>query len=339
MKTTRVIAVAILVIAFTALFTISVVGQNGLQGFVTNGVAYPLPDRLTMMGSETNFLDWIATAWKRDTNVNVVVGPAASWVDSQGHPGTVAPVVQPTYFNSYQEFLDWVPTSQKWLYDDLSKLTDQNSSVTYRFGFGLSFKDQPSLTGTAIILFGKVNHLSEMATEDLSNLSMTYCAAPLRIDNLEGFTVRVETDSTRFLSEPDQNTLYLFNWTSGTKSVLQKALTTSVPKEYTSPYCVLFNEWYSTNSYPARFTITASGVTKTYTQSGEEVNQTTGLIQILPATINVSARNGSYTVVETSDDFQTWVPFTEIDGFTGETSVKIPLYPSMPHQFFRARAW
>ncbi len=327
---------AIFAIALTALsVTFTAEGQNSAN---LVSITYPLPDRLEMVGSTTNYFNWIFSGGK-DTNVTIFSGFSASWTDSSGNPGIpFTPPVEFNKFGSYQDYIDNITVYQEQLYVDLSDLTDQGAKVTYDFPVGFLYGDNAAISATALVLFGKVDHLSEMTTVGLSNLELSYTAAPLRISDLESFSVRVETSSDRFANEPDDSTVYLFTWTNSVRTVLRKTANLTVPKEFTSPYVVFFNEWYSTNSLPARFTIKAGGVTKVYTQNGDEVANS-AKFQFSPKGLTVFGAESAYTVIESSEDLITWTQATAIDGFSDETEVTIPLYPGLPRLFFRTTVW
>ena len=319
--------IAIIVIALNTLLANFAEGQHPSNTVTTNS----LPVSLNMMGGgHDQFLEWILT------NRTVSLGYSASWTNSLGHYITVAPVMDHSNLTSYAQFENWtVEKGLTLLTNDLEK-SDVASTVRFISTIGYWYGDV-GVGQTAIITANdNIGYVTNITPSSFMNMPITWVAAPIEVPGLQSFTVRVETDVHDFTNQSTANSFYCYSWTNAGSPKISAKAAFFPPEEYTTDRFVYFNEWYSTNGYPARFTISANGQSRTYTQYGDELQCS---LAMCPEGLTVSMARGAFVEVQGSADLTNWSHVTWIDGSSGISKISVAFGATEPRQFFRAIVW
>jgi len=217
---------------------------------------------------------------------------------------------------------------------------DVASTVTFPAGLGYEFPDGSAENA----LFGSANlgYPQDMTRDSFCLFEYSRVAIPIRLTNLESFTVDIEPDASAFRNSNHNGALYYYHWSNG--SVVERQFSTTVsspPNEFTSSGFLILNEWYLVQRYPARFTINAGGTSGVYTEYGFQPSAALAIagggVGSAPG-ITVSAAQGTLVQIEKSSNLLSW------DGFqnwhsSNTTNLTIPLDTLSPQQFFRAKAY
>jgi len=147
-------------------------------------------------------------------------------------------------------------------------------------------------------------------------------AIPLNVPGLSEFKIEVD-------SVPP----YTYTWRPGTTPGQQ--VDGRFP-EWTRQNQLLLSRWYSIGSYKARFTVTAGGVSRTYTQFGNRLVAPTCTLG-RDSMLKVYLTPGSETTIEYSSGLPQWEILTQVNwsSRTNVLCVEVGSTPD-PVQFFRA---
>lgn len=316
--------IATFAVAIVALLAINFSGEQ-VSGAVV--IPSPPPASLPMMGSENIFLNWVLT-----NQSYVELGISASWTDSEGNPGSYSPFTTPTRLTSFSQFQNWVVAQGMSILTNVLDKADVASTVN--FGSGISYwypvsNDSP----TALLEGADIGYRSNITVASFQNLPITWMAAPMEVLEFQSFTIRVETNVAAFKNKSATSSYYCYSWvaTNGGGTVISSKTPFTPPKEFTVRNVISLNPWYSTNGYPARFSIVSSNISRTYTQMGDPVLPSACKLSVGRGALTVSTPRGAVVQVLSSVDLTNWTP-------VAVTNMSIPITLVGTNMFFRAKA-
>lgn len=332
MKTNKSL-IAILTSVMFAIFTLAFVARAqspapaGNSNTASVVVPSVLPDSLPI-GSEQVMLDWAVTnrQWMQNWNPLATLSQITIFFTyKDGSIGSSYVSAVDWVNNSFDEFetnvvnkgnllLRSIKKNYKSMQIDLSKPLKVVVEISYSDG-RLAVDPSPRV----LIMEKEIGLIDTVTDDSFRNLNVKFVQSVFRFKSLE----RVEIN----IADPAYN----YVWPSGgvkTQSVY--------PIEFTTSEYHVFQAWYSTNTFKARFKVTASGETATYTQTGSKLKAPS--VRVLSdRAVEVSMTPGSHTVVETSTDMVNWSVMKDIPWNLSTESQTVLVYPpNSPHRFFRA---
>ncbi|MDE1974911.1 MAG: hypothetical protein KGI49_00120 [Patescibacteria group bacterium] len=229
-------------------------------------------------------------------------------------------------FDSYASFEQCMMTNCWYVYTNfIASRTD----VTSPIGLTVIVNYDPVILNSGlIILTNNVGYVGSITSNSFLGITNAFnrLRPPVIVSGLSQFKVTV-----------DVNPPYSYTWTASGQN--SPKVIGGYPIEWTTNGVVILNQWYGMGQYRARFTITANGQTRTYTQSGSPL-QGAELSMTSRSNLLVSMTSGSDTYIEASTNLTDWTTVTNFPWqFTGMTNcTSIIIDPDLPEQFFRARS-
>lgn len=326
MKTNKSL-IAILTSVMFAIFTLAFVVRAQSPALAGNSntasVVVPsvLPDSLPI-GSEQVMLDWAVT--NRQWSVYPLM---TSWdvsirytgKDNNIHEVGVSVINYP--ISTYQGFEDKVVEVGNLLLNTIRKNRDIDPTKGLSFKLFYGYDNDLDNTGvTSFYIQKDLGLIGTITDNTFRNMGVIWYQSIVRFKSLERVEINIDSDPA-----------YNYVWPSG--SVKTQSV---YPIEGTTSGYHVFRAWYSTNAFKARFKITASGETATYTQIGNKLKAPS--VKVLSdRAVEVSMTPGSHTVVETSTDMVNWSVLKDIPWNLSTESQTVLVYPpNSPHRFFRA---
>ena len=279
-----------------------------------------LPDFLPI-GSDQIVLDWAVTnrMWYYD---HASLSMNTAWrVDFKA--GAVVQSTAGALFTSYDNFVDVIASVGPYLLDGLKKMTakiDPDEDIELKVVH--LYIDWPANLGAVGINLQKnLGKLADITLDSFKGFEMPLKQAVVRVQGLEKLEIAVESDPP-----------YTYSWPSNVANPSY-----GYAKEQTKSNIVALSSWYSIGEYRARFTITAGGVTREYTQLGFPI--VPPVVKMLsPSELELTVTPGSDTTVEMTTDMVTWTTMRKISWYSGSDIERVAVYPVLPKQFFRARS-
>ena len=274
--------------------------------------ADPLPAFLPI-GSEERMLDWIVTNRLVSLNTQIrYTNSSGSYVSYGVAAGNVS-------FNSYAQYKQYAVSNGWYFFQQYRTNIHPNSTVEFRASvryFGLL---------TVLAVNTNLGAVAGVISESFSSITPTDVKVAVSVQNLEKFVVEIE----------DADPKYVFSWEPQNQNLQPRENAPVRPPEQTKTDLVVLSDWYSTGAYCGRFTITAGGLTRTYTQHGEAL--VPPLLRIRPGRLDASMAKGSNTVIEGSPDMITWEPIANLPWSLAADRATVPVTvdSDLPCQFYR----
>lgn len=285
---------------------------------LTSGVtAQPLPTSIPTASNTNGLYDWIIT--------NQAVYPAfrIDYTDTNGVGRAAGNVAVLTHLDSYATYRNLLVNQVMMLMAFVqTNGNPPNPSLTIKITSFVTYNSQTPYG--PMFIQSTASSLSDVTTDWLDNLTPSYINVMVSIPSLQQFTVLVS----------DANPPYTNGW-SVSSGVLNNQPSPYLQERTTTNWLVL-NTWYLLEQYHARFTVSVSGQTNTYTQYGALLVPP-ALTMPDAAHIQAVMAQGSDTTIESTTNFNGWSSAFTVSGLTGTAKTNFTVNPTAkPNQFFRA---
>ncbi|MDE2104178.1 MAG: hypothetical protein KGL39_43475 [Patescibacteria group bacterium] len=272
-----------------------------------------IPTASTMQG----LWDWVVTNQKIGAPVNV------AYTDTNGVNRVVGSVGVLTNFPSFQIYLQFIAGNVTRIISEIKTGANPPNpnmpvEIIAPIGYGLQTPYTPMrIDSTAPML-------SAITYEWLTSLTPSYINVMVSVPGLQRFTVSVS----------NANPPYTNSWPIDSNDVTKRSASSYPPERTTTNWLVL-NTWYLLQQYHARFTVSVSGQTNTYTQDGAILSPPVVTISDV-GHVRVTMALGSDTTVQSTGDFVTWKTLVTYSGYTNVTNQVLTVDTNNPALFFRA---
>lgn len=269
------------------------------------------------VGNFQKSVDWCVT--NRPCSMSILLKFSTATNASEGNFGSygIAP-----RFQSYADFESCVANRAMYVYTNYVAKRDNITSP-----IGLIVIVDPGVDNASLIIStNNIGTFGNITLKSFQNMNMSpemfiMVHPVITVPGLTEFKVDVESDPP-----------YTYTYPYRAESNLA-----SYPIECTYDDHIIPNMWYSGGHMRVRFTITANGQSRTYTQDGAPL--TNAIVRIAnPARLIVSAPCGADTVVEMSSNLITWAPIATLPWSLHTNEVPVAVDATLPRAFFRCRS-
>ncbi|MFA6295143.1 MAG: hypothetical protein WC666_01825 [Candidatus Paceibacterota bacterium] len=313
-----------------------------------------LPERLPI-GSLQEVIDW------NITNATMERTVAVSLIYTNSYDHLEYWVTSYTYgsnYLNYDKFIDSVVKEAMSVYSDIKNSEDIGSDIILKVCIWFEKQDINYYGLTFNSNLGQVDQISENVIKSAKRLfSIAENEIIIPVKGLERFEIQADTAPGElyrlwvwtedvFIELNPLPSPYSFVWNNGVYSQ-SRNIQIDYPekdkdrwhfyKETTTTNLIDLNDWCLCATNRIRFTITAQGETKVYTQHGDVLKQAS--LTISPNNLDINLPRGADVIIESSTDLVNWSVFKTIPWSSGIDHTSFFVDTTIRHSFYRTKVW